>query len=58
VTANSDGKRVVRPGAAGLRALDAINPDDPGIRMAQAGGVTTANIMPAAATSSAARRCM
>src|SRR5204862_3505987 len=29
-----------------LRALDAIYPDDPGIRMAVAGGVTTANIMP------------
>src|SRR5262249_55563112 len=27
-------------------ALDAIWPDDPGIRMAVAGGVTTANIMP------------
>jgi imidazolonepropionase-like amidohydrolase len=29
-----------------LRALDAINPDDPAIRMAIAGGVTTANVMP------------
>src|SRR5262249_34307038 len=29
-----------------LRALDAIHPDDPGIKMALAGGVTTANIMP------------
>ena len=29
-----------------LRALDAINPDDPAIRMAVAGGVTTANVMP------------
>jgi hypothetical protein len=29
-----------------LCALDAIQRDDPGIRMAVAGGVTTANIMP------------
>src|SRR6266404_1024418 len=29
-----------------LRAIDAIFPNDPGIRMATAGGVTTANIMP------------
>src|SRR5207248_5749725 len=26
--------------------LDAVYPDDPGIRMAVAGGITTANIMP------------
>ena len=29
-----------------LRALDAINPADPSIRIATSGGVTTANIMP------------
>jgi len=29
-----------------LRALDAINPDDPSIRIATTGGITTANIMP------------
>lgn len=29
-----------------LRAIDAINPADPGIRMAVTGGITTANIMP------------
>src|SRR5262249_55511822 len=29
-----------------LRAIDSIYPDDPGIRMAVAGGGTTANIMP------------
>jgi imidazolonepropionase-like amidohydrolase len=29
-----------------LRALDAINPADPNIRIATAGGITTANIMP------------
>src|SRR5205085_2887952 len=34
------------PVQSGLRALDAISPDDPGIRMAVTGGVTTANIMP------------
>src|SRR5256885_7737390 len=34
------------PVQPGLRAIDSINPDDPGIRMAVAGGVTTANIMP------------
>ena len=29
-----------------LRAIDAINPDDPGIRIATTGGITTANVMP------------
>jgi imidazolonepropionase-like amidohydrolase len=46
VPANSDaneGSGALQPA---LRALDAIQPDDPGIRMAVAGGVTTANIMP------------
>jgi imidazolonepropionase-like amidohydrolase len=49
VPANEDaneGSGAVQPG---LRALDAIYPDDPGIRMAAAGGVTTANIMPGSA---------
>lgn len=46
VTANSDGNEMSGPVQPGLRALDAINPDDPGIRMAVAGGITTANIMP------------
>jgi imidazolonepropionase-like amidohydrolase len=46
VTANGDGNEMTNPVQPGLRALDAINPDDPGIRMALAGGVTTANIMP------------
>ncbi len=43
---NSDGNE--RSGAVQsiVRALDSINPFDPGIRMAQAGGVTTANVMP------------
>jgi imidazolonepropionase-like amidohydrolase len=34
------------PTQGALRALDAILPTDPSIRLAQAGGVTTANIMP------------
>jgi imidazolonepropionase-like amidohydrolase len=42
----SDGNESSGPVQPGLRALDAINPSDPGIRMATAGGVTTANIMP------------
>ena len=46
VPANSDGNEMSGPVQPGLRALDAIWPDDPGIRMAVAGGVTTANIMP------------
>jgi imidazolonepropionase-like amidohydrolase len=46
VPANSDGNEGSGAVQSGLRALDAILPDDPGIRMATAGGVTTANIMP------------
>lgn len=46
VPANGDGNEMSGPVQPGLRALDAIYPDDPGIRMALAGGVTTANIMP------------
>src|SRR5439155_20537720 len=46
VSANQDGNERTGPVQPGLRAIDAINPDDPGIRMALAGGVTTANIMP------------
>ncbi len=41
-----DGNEMTGPVQPGLRALDAIYPDDPGIRMAVAGGITTANIMP------------
>jgi imidazolonepropionase-like amidohydrolase len=44
--ANIDGNEPSGPVQPGLRALDAINPEDPGIRMAVSGGVTTANIMP------------
>lgn len=46
VKANSDGNEMTGPVQPGLRALDAINPDDPGLKMALAGGITTVNIMP------------
>ncbi len=46
VQANADGNEMTGPVQPGLRAIDAVNPNDPGIRMAVAGGVTTANIMP------------
>jgi len=46
VQAHSDGNEMSGPVQPGLRAIDAIWPDDPGIRMATAGGITTANIMP------------
>ena len=46
VPANADGNESTDPVTPHIRALDAIWPADPGIRMAQAGGVTTANIMP------------
>ncbi|QVL31399.1 amidohydrolase family protein [Telmatocola sphagniphila] len=46
VPANSDGNEMSGPFQPGIRALDAIDPHDPGIRMATAGGVTVANIMP------------
>lgn len=49
VPSNSDGNEGSGPVQSSLRALDAINPLDPGIRMAIAGGVTTANIMPGSA---------
>ncbi len=44
--ANADGNEASGPVQGGVRAIDAIWPDDPGIRMARAGGITTANIMP------------
>jgi len=46
VRANADGNEMTGPLEPALRALDAIWPADPGIRMATAGGITTANIMP------------
>jgi imidazolonepropionase-like amidohydrolase len=46
VAANSDGNEMTGPVQSVVRALDALNPFDPGIRMANAGGLTTANVMP------------
>lgn len=46
VPENSDGNEMTGPVQSIVRALDAINPQDPGVRMAQAGGITSANIMP------------
>jgi imidazolonepropionase-like amidohydrolase len=46
VQANSDGNEMTGPVQGIVRALDSLNPYDPGIRMANAGGVTTANVMP------------
>ncbi len=46
VPAHGDGNEMSGPVQPGVRAIDAIYPDDPGIRMARTGGVTTANIMP------------
>jgi imidazolonepropionase-like amidohydrolase len=46
VSANSDLSETSGPVQPGVRAIDAINPDDPGIRMATAGGISCANIMP------------
>ena len=44
--ANSDGNERSGPVQSIVRALDSLNPFDPGIRMATAGGITTANVMP------------
>ena len=46
VPANQDVNEGTGPIQPALRAMDAIYPADPGIRMALAGGITTANIMP------------
>ncbi len=46
IAAHQDGNEMSGPVQSGVRALDAIDPNDPGIRMAVAGGITTANIMP------------
>jgi imidazolonepropionase-like amidohydrolase len=46
VPANSDGNESSGPVQPAVRAIDSFNPDDPGIKMALAGGVTTANVMP------------
>ena len=49
VPANGDGNEGSGAVQSGVRALDSVQPADPGIRMAVAGGVTTANIMPGSA---------
>lgn len=46
VPANQDVNEMSDPVTSGVRALDAVYPDDPGIQMALSGGVTAANIMP------------
>ncbi|MCA9042423.1 MAG: hypothetical protein KDA65_18865, partial [Planctomycetaceae bacterium] len=49
VLANSDGNETTGPVQGIVRALDSLNPYDPGIKMALSGGVTTANVMPGSA---------
>lgn len=46
VPAHSDGNEMSGPVQTAGRAIDAIDPNDPGVRMALAGGITTANVMP------------
>ena len=46
VPAHADGNEMSGPVQPGIRAIDAVWPADPGIKMALAGGVTTVNIMP------------
>jgi imidazolonepropionase-like amidohydrolase len=46
VEGNADGNEKSGPLQSALRAQDGLWPGDPGIRMALAGGVTTANVMP------------
>jgi len=46
IPAHADGNEMSGPVQGIVRADDAVWPGDPGIRMAVAGGVTTANIMP------------
>ena len=46
IAANQDANESSGPLQPQLRAIDAINPAAPGIRVALSGGITTANIMP------------
>lgn len=46
IPSNSDGNEMTGAIQGSVRAIDSLNPLDPGIKMAQAGGVTTANVMP------------
>jgi imidazolonepropionase-like amidohydrolase len=50
VRGSSDGGEHSGPLQTIVRALDSLNAFDPGIRMATAGGVTTANVMPGSGT--------
>ncbi|TKV29413.1 amidohydrolase [Arthrobacter sp. NamB2] len=45
-TAGDDTNEMTDPNTAGVRAIDAINPYDPGFDDALAGGVTTVNVNP------------
>lgn len=47
--AGADGNEYSEPVTPHLRALDAINPDDPAFRDAYANGITTVNIFPGSA---------
>ncbi|MCC9607044.1 amidohydrolase family protein [Blastopirellula sp. JC732] len=47
--AGNDANETTGPVQSSVRALDSLNPFDPSIRIAQSGGVTTANIMPGSA---------
>lgn len=47
--AGNDANEVSGPVQSIVRALDSLNPFDPSIRIAQSGGVTTANVMPGSA---------
>jgi imidazolonepropionase-like amidohydrolase len=57
VPANSDGNEMSGPVQPGVRAIDSFNADDPGIKMALAGGVTTANVMPGSGNVIGGRPC-
>ncbi|MCZ6786120.1 MAG: amidohydrolase family protein [Planctomycetota bacterium] len=46
---NADGNEATGPVQSLVRAIDSFYPADPGVRMAQAGGITTANVMPGSA---------
>ncbi|TWT32709.1 amidohydrolase family protein [Blastopirellula retiformator] len=48
-SAGNDANEVSGPVQSIVRALDSLNPFDPSIRIAQSGGVTTANVMPGSA---------
>ncbi len=47
--AGADGNEATEPVTPHLRALDAINPDDPAFKDAYANGITTVNIFPGSA---------